>query len=131
MRAWIKDLSVTVAWSLIMSSIMLQSLYERPLLTALDLTLLFLASFFAGLILVDAGIIVFGYMGSLVLSLLTMFVSLSLPALLGRVKYLELESLVYSEALSSIVRIVFPVVLVICLVGAFLGGIMGEHFGLR
>ena len=128
----VRSVLVTLGWAITIASVVLQTLYQRPLLTALDVTLLFLISVLAGMALVDAEVIVLSYVGSLSLSILIMFGCLTLPAALGRIRYAQLNELLYGGAVVMILRSMFPALWpLVCLIGGLAGGFAGEKLRLR
>ena len=126
-----KDILVMIGWAIIVASVVLQALYQRWSLTGLDMVLLFIVSVLAGMVLVDPEVIVLSYAGSIFMSVLIMFVCLTLPATLGMLTYVVLEQLLYSEALSTIVKSLIPIPIILCLMGGLIGGFIGEELGLR
>lgn len=80
----------------------------------------------AGLIIVDFKRIIIGAIVSFAVSLVLMFVILSLPAFLGTLSYSGLNELVYSENLRIIFSATFPFMLLINLLASIIGGYIGE-----
>lgn len=113
-----------------MASISLQALYTRMSLIELDLVLLFVASFLAGAVLVDIKAIVFSCAGALCLYIVTIFVCLTLPAAVGRLEHPVLRDLLFQGVLLAIFKATFPIPLVLCFVGGFLGGLVAERLRL-
>ncbi|MEM3054686.1 MAG: hypothetical protein QXM52_03140 [Candidatus Bathyarchaeia archaeon] len=109
-----------------MASIILQNLYVHPLLDAVSLTLLLLASFYAGFVIEDLRRVVIGWVTALVLSALIMFFILSLPLFLGRAWSFSLTQEFFAGIIVMIFRAVFPNVIVLSLLSAFLGAIISE-----
>jgi hypothetical protein len=131
LKAKLRDISVILCWGVLIASITLQGLYQRLYLTAWDIALLFLASVIAGIVLVDAVVIVVGYMASFVISMIVIFVCITLPATLGKLMHALLGEILYQEALILMVRTFIPLPVVLCFLGGLTGGIIGEALKLR
>lgn len=130
-RTW--DVLMILGWGATMASIMLQALYERlfSTLTAWDLLLLFLVSVLAGMVLVDPTVIVLGYVVSLSVTTIIMFICLTSPALLGVLLYPAFREVMYEGALVTVFRTILPVPLIVCLIAGLIGGVIGERLRLR
>lgn len=115
-----------VGWAIIIASILLHSLYQKQSVSFFDFALLFLASVFAGLILVDIRTILVGYLVAFVLSVALIYVCLILPVLLDVFTYPEFGEVVYREAVKLVFVAVFPISFFTCFVGGFIGGAFGE-----
>ncbi len=126
-----RDGLVTMAWAVLMASITLRGLYERLYLTEWDIILLFVTSMIAGIVLVDAVVIVLSYVASFVISVIIMLICLTLPAMLGKLVHALLGELLYQEAIILIVRSLLPAPVVLCFIGGLIGGIIGETLKLR
>ena len=126
-----RDMLIVVGWAVLIASITLQGLYERLNLTIWDMGLLFAVSVIAGMVLVDAGVIILGYIASLTISMVIMFICLILPAALGKLVHVLLGDLLYQEAIILIFRSMIPIPVVLCIMGGLVGGIMGESLKLR
>lgn len=123
----IKDILIVLSWGVIYTSIMLHACFSgREFLSELDLLLLFVISVLAGLVLKDMKAIIFGFMGTLLFSVLLMFLVLTLPTLLGYMPYAYQSEFVHILAIRIIFRLIFPAALFICFVGAILGGFFSE-----
>ena len=137
----IEDFAITLGWAIIVASIILQAMYKpryaltivSPLsLTILDYFGLLAASVLAGIILSDAQKVLLGYIASLFMSVLIMFLALISPAFLGTVKYVSAGglSLLYGGAIVLIFQHVFPYAMFVIFLGGVLGGILGERLNL-
>jgi hypothetical protein len=122
----LKFLLMILCWAVIMASIILQNLYVRPLLDNVGLTLLLLASFYAGFVIEDLRRVVIGWVAALVFSALIMFFVLSLPLFLGRAWSFGLTQEFFAGIIVMIFRAVFPNVIVLSLLSASLGAIISE-----
>ncbi|MEM2146416.1 MAG: hypothetical protein QW279_13725 [Candidatus Jordarchaeaceae archaeon] len=124
-RKFVEDVLVILCWSVIISSVILRTVYETPLLTSSALFILFVLSVIAGAILVDAVKVVLGCAASMLLSVLFSFLCLISPSF-----YLpySLGQLVYTEAIIMIFRIMVPTVPIVCFLGAAIGGYIGEKW---
>lgn len=131
LKAKLRDISVILGWGVLMASITLQGLYRRLYLTAWDIALLFFASVIAGIVLVDAVVVVLGYIASLVISMIIIFICITLPATLGKLMHALLGDVLYQEALILMVRTLIPLPVVLCFLGGVAGGIIGEALKLR
>jgi hypothetical protein len=109
-----------------MASIILQNLYVHPLLDNVGLTLILLASFYAGFVIEDLRRVVIGWVAALVFSALMMFFVLSLPLFLGRAWSFGLTQEFFAGIIVMIFRAVFPNVIVLSLLSASLGAIISE-----
>jgi len=127
-----RDFLVVIGWALILSSIILQSLYIREFLTFMDLLALFFASVFAGVILVDAERILYGFVGVIVLCLLLVFLCLTLPIALGKLQSADLAQALYGATLIMIFRSMLATATpVVVLIGGLVGGALGEWMRFR
>lgn len=133
-----RDIITSACWGLAIASIMLNSLnerdclsvshsspYFRPCLTALHIGSFLLASFAAGIILVEASSVIYGCIGALTVALLTSYGSLTLPV------YLTASDRVLIDFVSSfvIIRIfvvVFPFLPLLMFLGAILGSMLAQ-----
>jgi hypothetical protein len=124
-RRFVEDVLVILGWSMIISSIVLQTVYETPLLTSSALFILFVLSVIAGATLIDAVKVIIGCAVSILLSVLFSFLCLIFPSFyLGS----SLSQLVYAEAIIMIFRVMVPTVPVVCFLGAVIGGYVGEKW---
>ncbi len=130
MRLRVRNALITVGWAIVTSSIILQTLYQQPALSALDYLSIFAVSLLAGLLLSDVEAAVLGCAGSLVITVLIMFICLILPANLGEVRYGHLADLLYGGALVMILRSMLPVSVILCLIGGLIGSFLAESLGL-
>lgn len=131
LREKLKDILIVAGWGVTTASIILQSLYKGMSLTWLDYMLILVVAVLAGLILVDLEKIVYSLLPSILLTLFVLFFCLTLPATLGKVgRFAPLEAF-YSGVFVMIFRSVFPITIIICFLGAFVGGLIGEKLGVR
>jgi hypothetical protein len=121
---------VVVGWALIIASILLHSIYQTQSISPFDFVLLFLTSVFAGLVLVDIRTILFGYLVAFFIAVAFMFICLVLPAILAVFTYSEFAEVIYREATRLVFLAVFPFSFFVCFVGGFVGGALGEWFGI-
>jgi hypothetical protein len=121
---------VVGGWALIIASILLHSIYQKQSVSPFDFVLLFLASVFAGLVLVDIRTILFGYLVAFVIAVAFVYICLVLPAILSVFTYGEFGEVVYREAARLVFLAVFPFSFFLCFVGGFVGGALGEWFGI-
>ena len=122
-----KNLLVILGWGVVIASIVLQRLYQEPLLLLQDYLLIFAISVLATMITVDARIVILGWIGSTLISILIMFICLTLPGAVDEVaSYFVLEFL-YAGAIVMIFRSVFPVAIITTFIGAVVGGAIGER----
>jgi len=139
----IKGILIMVGWGTVLGTVALHTLYERTLrlllpphtvewpfgavLRPLDLLLMFLVCMLVGMILLEPERIVIGYVGALLFSGLLMFTALSLPATLNTIKFPALREFLYGASIEMTFRSLILGPVVICLMGAVLGGIVGER----
>lgn len=133
MKVKLSDILIWIGWAIMTAYIVLQALYQRLMepLAALDIMLILGISVLAGLILVDPEIIVFGFVGSISTSMIIMYFCLTLPASLGQIRYAPLREILFGGALGIVVARTLIYLVVPCLLGSLLGGIVGERLGLR
>jgi len=117
----------TFGWAITLSSIMLQSLYRKPMLGWVDLLLIFVCSVFFGFFIKDVRGIVISWILSLVLCFIFSFFILALPTFIGIVNFSLIEGL-YAGLIVMLFRVMFPNVILITILGASFGGILGEKF---
>ncbi len=124
----VQNILVMLGWSIITSFIILNAIYQKFLepMTIKEVALVFAVSILAGILLVNPETIVLAYAGSLAITTLTLYVSLTLPASLIAITNPTLRAVLMEGAIGIITRIVLIVVLVPPLVGSFLGGMIGE-----
>lgn len=124
---------ITAGWAVIACSIILNTYFQsfNAPLSAPEFLVIFLASVLAGMILVDPETIVLSYFVLLALSIAILYVSITLPALLNVVGSAALGESLSDEAVSVIARSVFLYLLIPCLMGGILGGVVGERFKFR
>lgn len=120
-----KQYGIVVSWSVLISSVLLYSVLMSPP-PILSYILLGLASFFAGVVLVDLDVIIVGCLITFALCVAMMFIALSLPVFLGTLSHAVLSDLVYTQALRMIFYATFPISIILCLVTGILGGYVGE-----
>ncbi|MCJ7719515.1 hypothetical protein MUO69_06260 [Candidatus Bathyarchaeota archaeon] len=125
----IQTILVAVAWSFIISSIVLQVLYVTPGLSWPYIVLLMLGSFLSGILIVDLKDVILSYFFVLPSSLFTMtFVLGILPSITGKLQTGFMTSdLVISSAFTLVMKNTFPIVWVLCLLAGVIGGGVGER----
>jgi hypothetical protein len=113
----------------ITASIILNRLFQglEASLSAPEFLLIFLASVLAGILLVDPETIILGYVGLLALSIAIVYVGFTLPVLVGSIQSAVLAQSLMEGTIGIIARIVFFYLLIPCLMGGILGGIIGER----
>jgi len=123
-----RTIMVTFAWSLVISSIILQVLYVTPDISWPHYVLFALASTLCGVMIVDLGDLILSYFVVLPMSFfLTTFFLGILPSITGKLQTRFLASdLLVSYALTMIIKSTFPSVWVICLLAGILGSGIGE-----
>lgn len=128
-----ENILVMLGWSIITSFIILSSVYQKFLepMTIKEVILVFAVSLLTGILLVDPETIMLSYIGSLVITTLTLYTSLTLPASLIAIANPSLRAVLMEGAIGIVTRIVLIVVVVPCLVGSFLGGMIGEMMRVR
>jgi hypothetical protein len=122
-RGYIEDVVVILCWSMIISSVVLQTVYQTPLLTSSALFILFVLSIIAGALFTDAIKIIIGWAASILLSVLFSFLCLIFPSFYFSS---SLSQLIYAEAVVVIFRAMVPTVPIVCFVGAVVGGYLRE-----
>jgi hypothetical protein len=125
---FIRTFLIVVGWSFALSSIVLQCLYERPILSEVDLAFLLLVSLLGGAMLYDAKKVILGFAVSLGLSFLIIFILLSSPAFLGMARHLERVDILYAGNVTRMFRNMFPLFFVVSFIGAVIGGFLGEKY---
>ncbi len=118
-----------LSWSGLVSAVILSRLYEEPALTPTDWLLLFLASVFAGTVLGLLENIIIAFATTLILSPLIIGAVLSLPSTLGLTGPL-FQQIAVARAASSAVQALFPLTMIIILIGGLIGGFVADRFGL-
>jgi len=129
----IGNILVMLGWSIITSFIILNSVYHKFLepMTIKEVALVFAASVLTGMLLADPEAIILAYIGSLAITTLTLYVSLTLPASLIAITHPSLRAALMEGAIGIVTRIVLIVVVVPCLIGSVLGGMIGEKMRIR
>lgn len=127
----LKYVLVMIGWAILDASIVLNALYERANapLSPFHLAALLAVSILAGVVLVDATIIVLNFAGSFLLSIFLMLLCLTVPATLGIFSYPIARQVLLEGSIVMVVRTLLPAPLIICLMGGFVGGIVGERLG--
>ena len=135
-----KSIMITVGWAIGVSTIALRTIYDRFLafllfgrveeysavLRPIDFVLIFVVSVLAGALLLDPGRIIFGYLGTLVLSALIMYTCLTLPLVVGKTG--AFGRLLQESAISYTFTSILFGPLFIIIVGGLVGGFLGERF---
>ena len=129
----VENILVMLGWSIITSFIILNAVFQKFLepMTIKEMVLVFAASVLTGILLADPETIILAYIGSLVITTLTLYVSLTLPASLIAITNPTLRAVLMEGAIGIVTRIVLIVVVVPPLVGSFLGGMIGEKMRIR
>jgi hypothetical protein len=122
----LKNIAVITGWTVTIASIILQRLYQSPLLIAQDYVLIFVVSMLAATILVDTRTVIQGWVGSTLAAIALMFICLTLPGITDKVVSDFLLGFLYAGAVTMIFRAVFPAAIIVCFLGAIVGGIIGE-----
>jgi len=115
----------TLCWTIAFSSVILQALYARPKISLLDVTLVFIVSCFAGVVIGDFRSLIECFLAMIFGSVGFILFCLNLPSIVWGL--LSSQLLQYS----SIVRVfqgIFPLPLIASLMGAILGNIFKETF---
>lgn len=128
-----ETLFIVLGWAVMISSIAVQpfSMSTGWLSSTLWIsnTLVFLASVLAGLVIFDLEKIVIGYVGALVFSFLLFCICVVLlPIMLGSVSLIGFD-IIFSGALVVYAKFIFPIGLILCLIGAFLGAFLRQSIG--
>lgn len=126
-------LFIVSGWAIMISSIAVQpfSMSSSWFSSTLWIsnTLVFLASVLAGLVIFDLEKIVIGYMGALALSFLLFCICVVLlPIMLGSVALIGFD-VIFSAALVVYAKFVFPIGVILGLIGAFLGAFLRQAIG--
>jgi len=117
-----------LCWVVAVASVLLQNLYVRPTLDYVGVALVLLASFFAGIVIMDLKEVVLGWVAFLILLLVIAFSVLSLPLLLRRVPHPDLLSQqFYSGIFVVMLRATFPFLLLETLLASLLGAMFGAR----
>lgn len=136
-----KNLLVMMGWAVSIAAIVLQAFYGGhayhmttlttygPAMTSFDTVLLLAPSALAGLIMVDAGLILLSCFAALGVSGLIVFLCIISPNILGIVAHPILQQELVRAAVIFIFRSFVPAGIILCLIGAVLGGIAGERLG--
>lgn len=124
----IRGIRISILWALLLSAILVNSLLSKPALSMLDIILLAIVSFWAGLILIDFGSIIIGWFMAFIICIPIMFFELSLPAFLGVLSYPGLNEIIYFQAVKMIFTAVFPSPIIVGVVSSVLGGYFAERF---
>ena len=119
----LRDILIAFGWSLILSSIILQALYTRPMLCEMDILLIFVASFLAGLMFRELATAVLCWFCSIFICVALMTLCLNTPVFLGISRFAPLIE--YSSIL-MIFRGVFPLPLISSLFGCLVGNVVRE-----
>jgi len=123
-----KIIFILCGWTILTSSIILQSLYTSPTLSWFHWLLLLLASIFSGILLTDLKTVVLGYFVVIALSLFFIIFCLSiLPVITGKVLFAAALDTLLGSAIVMVIRSTFPGVWIMCLLGGILGGGVGER----
>jgi hypothetical protein len=122
-----REQKVSIFWAMLLSAILLHSSLTSHALPLLDLVLLALVSFLAGLILVDLETLIVGSFVALALCTLIMFLELSLPAFLSVLSVKELDIVIYYQAIRMTFLAIFPAPIILAIVSSIIGGYFGER----
>ena len=98
-------------------------------MTSFDTVLLLAPSAIAGMILVDAGLVFLSCFSALGISTLLICLCIISPSIMGILAHPLQQELLVRAALVFVIRSFVPAGIILCLVGAVLGGIIGERLG--
>lgn len=126
-------LFIILGWAIMISSIAVQPFSMSASWFSSTLwisnTLIFLVSVLAGLVMFDLEKVVIGYVGALALSFVLFFICVVLlPIMLGSAALISFD-VIFSGALVVYARFLFPIGVVLGLVGAFLGAFLRQAIG--
>jgi len=129
MQERLEGLLVTLGWGLVLAAVSLHTLYVEPVLSSMDVLILFLVSLIAGALLKEIETFVVGFVLALGSSVLLMLFCLSLPGIFGVTG--EVTSMLYDVAIVTVARSIFPAPFVAILLGGFFGNMLGERLRIR
>jgi len=133
MKGKIKNLLVMLGWTAMTATFVLQGLFQglqKPL-PLLNVALLIVASIMAGLVLVDAEVVLYCYLGMILTSTATIWTSLAIPALLNVVTSPAAKAILYEGSIGITLRTALLYLMIPCFIGSIIGGIFGERWRLR
>lgn len=142
MKKTIRNALITLGWGISVAALTLQAFYSGhsyspeylntygPALTFLDMALFFPLSILPSLILSDLDLVVKMYFWSLGLSVVLIYLCITLPGYLGVITVPYLQQLLSQGAVVFIFRSMIPTS-IICLIGSLFGAFLGERLNLR
>lgn len=134
----VRNASITLGWAIVIAALVLQAFYSGhsysleylntygPALTLFDMILLFALSILPGFISFDLDLLVKMFFWALGLSVALIYLCITLPSYLGIITIPVLQEFLSEGAIAFIFRSMVPSS-VICLMGALLGGFLGER----
>lgn len=129
----LRNALIAMGWSIIASTLTLNALYNglQQQLTIVELALIFACSLLAGMLIVDAESVIICCLGAVGITILLIYVGLTIPVTLNVVQYGPLREMLAetltTSAIGIIVRVAILNLLVPSLLGAIAGGILGEY----
>jgi len=122
-----------LGWAAMTATLVLQGLFQglqKPL-PLLNVAFLIVASIMAGLVLVDAEVILYCYFGMILTSTAMIWINLAMPALLNVVPNPVAKTILYEGSISITLRTALLYLIIPCFIGSIIGGILGERWRLR
>ena len=122
-----KHFGVMLGWALMLSAVVLSALYRGPSLDWLEWALLVAVCMFAGAVLVDLDVVVLGFFGAFLLSMVVGFLCLSLPAFLGVLEHAAQREALFQWSIVLVVRTLVPLPLMYGFAASMIGAFLREH----
>lgn len=141
LRKTVRNALITLGWTILIAALILQAFYGGhcytpehlstygPTLTLLDVIALFALSVLPGLASFDLELLVKMYFWSLLLSIVLIYLCITLPSYLGVITIAALQQLLAQGAIVFIFRSMMPSS-IICLMGGLVGAFLGERLNL-
>ena len=120
-----KTIAIVIAWSVINVGILMYVfLFAGQSMEWYFMTLLFAVSVYAGAILEDIKAIILGGFEALALTIILAYVLMIIPALIGQISGFYQQNLVLTIALGFLFRMMFPLGIVLIVIGGLIGGLL-------
>jgi len=126
-RVHLRHFAVMLCWTTMFSAIVLNALYRDLVLNWFDWILLLAVCLFAGAVIVDIDVVVLGFFSAFLLSLLVIFLCLSLPAMLGVLQHIAQREALYQWAVVLVARTLVPLPLMYCFAASLVGAFLRER----
>lgn len=116
-----------LSWAAAIASVYTQALYQRSYMTLFDHIMVFVICIVAGAIMTDMGYALLGYVSSITIGMLTVFILTVVPVSSGNFNLLANE-LLNQLWITVLFKALFPFPFIAYLIGSLIGSGLGEKY---